>query len=304
MKALKIALASVLIAIGLLIVVSGVYNPQAEARINNVVGGSMGNINDVFFATNPTNNQLLNYQAASGAWVNTSKITLDSLDVTNFTATYATTTNLVVGDVAGSGLDVLGDLTVGTSTTADGKVLTVDSGDGEILIGGTLQGGNLILVEDGGAMSAFNMQVTADPTAGTQQGYSFEVDDQTIFKVYTEADSAGSIKNEKLVYYAGTQDYASTTDATAATTTLGLDEKFVFVDDIGTGIDIILPDSGASATGTIFHIIDQSGDAGTHEIRITCETITKTISGAVTSTISTNYNTVSVISDGTNWLAY
>lgn len=68
--------------------------------------------------------------------------------------------------------------------------------DDEIDLGATLKAGSFVFSEDSGAVTAFDMSVSATPAAGVEESYSFKIDGDIILKIYAEADSAGGIQNE------------------------------------------------------------------------------------------------------------
>ena len=57
------------------------------------------------------------------------------------------------------------------------------------------------------------------------------------------------------------------------------------------------------AAGKIYHIKDAAGNAGTNNITVATQGA-ETIDGAAIATINTNYGSVSVYSDGTNWFTF
>lgn len=71
--------------------------------------------------------------------------------------------------------------------------------DDEIDCGATLNIGAITAPEDGGAIVAMDMPVSATPAAGTEESFSYRVDGTTVIKIYAEADSAGGIQKPGLV---------------------------------------------------------------------------------------------------------
>ncbi len=57
----------------------------------------------------------------------------------------------------------------------------------------------MTVAEDGGVVSLVDMSVSATPTEGTKESYSFDIDSNSIMQISAEADGAGGIKNKKLV---------------------------------------------------------------------------------------------------------
>ena len=54
-------------------------------------------------------------------------------------------------------------------------------------------------LEDGGVVSLIDMSVSATTAEGTVEGYTFDIDANSIVKIYAEANGTGGIKNKKLV---------------------------------------------------------------------------------------------------------
>lgn len=71
--------------------------------------------------------------------------------------------------------------------------------DDEIDIGAILNVGPIEAEADFGAVILFDMPVTADPVAGTEESAALKIDGNTFIKLYAEADSAGSIQNKKAI---------------------------------------------------------------------------------------------------------
>ncbi len=77
----------------------------------------------------------------------------------------------------------------------------IESGAGNIHFNSSIETGAYEYTEDGGFLSAMDMSVSATPVAGTQESYAFKIDGQSFIKIYSEADSAGSIQNESIKFY-------------------------------------------------------------------------------------------------------
>lgn len=76
-------------------------------------------------------------------------------------------------------------------------------------------------------------------------------------------------------------------------------DQFLAVDTTSIAITVELPN--APATGTVFYIKDYLGNAATHNISVTTVGGVVTIDGVTTYTINTNYMSISVIFNGTNY---
>ena len=73
----------------------------------------------------------------------------------------------------------------------------IDGNADTVSFGVPIELGNIEIAEDSGAVTLVNMPVSATPTIGTEESYSFQIDDTDILKVYAEADSAGGIQNPR-----------------------------------------------------------------------------------------------------------
>lgn len=65
--------------------------------------------------------------------------------------------------------------------------------DDEIDVGGTMNMGTIEAPEDGGAITLFDMPVSATPADGNEQSVTMKLDGDNMFKLYSEADSAGGV---------------------------------------------------------------------------------------------------------------
>jgi len=77
------------------------------------------------------------------------------------------------------------------------------------------------------------------------------------------------------------------------------DERFVGVDSTGGAVTITLATRDL-ARGKQFTIKDVGGGAGSNNITVATEG-SETIDGAATQTISTNYGSLNIFSNGINW---
>ena len=75
------------------------------------------------------------------------------------------------------------------------NMLKVNTSD-EIEVGANINFGAIEAVEDSGAVSLFDMSVSASPAVGVEESVSIEIDSNVILKVYAEADSSGGIQNQ------------------------------------------------------------------------------------------------------------
>jgi len=80
------------------------------------------------------------------------------------------------------------------------NILSVNTSD-EIVFGATVNLGTIAITADSGAVTLVDMPVSATPTDGTEESYSFAIDAANILKIYAEADHAGNIKNKGIYLY-------------------------------------------------------------------------------------------------------
>ena len=67
---------------------------------------------------------------------------------------------------------------------------------------------NLEMTEDGGALDLVDMSVTSGATQGTEESYSFNIDGNSVARIYSQSDGSGNTQDTGLVldgdyYYAG-----------------------------------------------------------------------------------------------------
>jgi hypothetical protein len=89
-------------------------------------------------------------------------------------------------------------------------------------------------------------------------------------------------------------------NANSATYTINLTDQIVGVSYTATGAVTVTIDSDNTKAGRYFTIKDTGGSAGSNNITIATEGA-ETIDGAATATISTNYDSLIIFSDGTNY---
>ena len=94
------------------------------------------------------------------------------------------------------------------------------------------------LTEDGGAMTVFNQSVSADPAAGTAEGYAFLIDSVAVAYVYALADSSGGVTHAGLISRPGWVD-VPTTETTL--TEVQCMAKFVTNQGASGEVDVFLP---------------------------------------------------------------
>lgn len=128
----------------------------------------------------------------------------------------------------------------------------------QIELGGALSiGDTMQLAEDGGAIRVLNMNVTSSAADGTEESYSFAVDNTDILKVKASSDGAGGVDELQVLFTDG------------ISTLPGIS----FISDIDTGVYRVGTDSFALVAG------------GVEGIRIAEDTtITTTMTGALIQT--------------------
>ena len=79
-------------------------------------------------------------------------------------------------------------------------------------------------------------------------------------------------------------------------------DYIIAVDTSGGAVTITLPTSALKA-GKVYIIDDKGGNAGSNNITVATEGSEK-IDGAASATISTNYASLALYSDGSNWYSF
>lgn len=110
----------------------------------------------------------------------------------------------------------------------------------------------------------------------------------------TITNGAGSIT----IAASGTMNFTYTNVNTTPYVVLTTDE-FISVDCSAAAITIELPNT--PTTGRVFYIKDRTGSAATHNITVTTVGGAVTIDGSTTFVMNTNYESVNVIFNGTNY---
>lgn len=95
--------------------------------------------------------------------------------------------------------------------------------------------------------------------------------------------------------------YLTSATVNAATKTTSIEEDILFVTYTPTGTVAITLASATAVSGKEIIIKDAGGNATTNNITISTEGI-ETIDGQATYAIVGNYDSVTLVSDGTNWL--
>jgi len=168
----------------------------------------------------------------------------------------------------------------------------------ELELGTTLNSGTIEAEEDAGAITIFDMPVSDAPTAGDEMSATFKIDANNVFKIGAKADGAGAVDSQFIQSYGAI--FRHITVVNAATYDLLPSDDILNVTYTATGaVTITLPTAQCVAGRTIV-IKDAGGNAGTNNITIDTEG-SETIDGAATEVISSNYDSVTIYSDGSNW---
>jgi len=120
------------------------------------------------------------------------------------------------------------------------------------------------------------------------------------FKLAADGSGADDITiSGSVVFDAGmTVKHVSKSENYTAT----VNDYIIGVDTTGGAVTITLASALVSA-GAVYIIKDEGGDAGSNNITIATEG-SETIDGAASKTVSTNYATTRLYSDGTNWFTW
>lgn len=186
--------------------------------------------------------------------------------------------------------------------TAALNMLKVNVSD-EIEVGGTINLGSIEATEDSGAVTLADMPVSATPAALTEESFTIKIDGDNVLTIGAFADNAGGVTGRFTKSHGAqmvskidsggadynpsilTSDYIITVDTTAAARAV-----IISAEDKA---------SGSATRPRIFIIKDIAGNAGTNNITVSLETA-GTIDGSATYVINANYDSITLMVDGTN----
>lgn len=159
--------------------------------------------------------------------------------------------------------------------------------------------GSIQMPDDGGLVDIVDMAVTSTPAAGTQEGYSFNVDGFPVLRLSAEADGSGSIAGQQIQTFGG--KIRNVTTVAAATYDLLPADDIVHVAYTTTGAvtSLTLP-TAQMVSGRTIVIKDADGNASANNITIDTEG-GETIDGGATLVMAADYEWAILYSDGTNW---
>lgn len=126
-----------------------------------------------------------------------------------------------------------------------------------------------------------------DPRAGSTTRRAFEAISDVNQRVHT-ATAAGTI------------DRVSKVRQADGDVSVRINDHVIRVMDLAGARSVNLP-SATRARNRRYRIEDGCGLAGTHTITVRCSG-SQTISGSATKTITSNYGSITVRSDGSNWI--
>lgn len=142
-----------------------------------------------------------------------------------------------------------------------------------------------------------NTGLTGATAAGTRHAYQQQFNGTPIQSVEAESDGAGGLQSPRVRRNGGVE--VNRVGPKSAAYTTARDDEIVGVDSSGGTVTITL-DSASAADGHRKTIKDEAGSAGTNAITVDTEG-SETIDGSSSVSISSNYGSVTVYSDGTNW---
>lgn len=184
----------------------------------------------------------------------------------------------ITGDASvGGDISLTGGLEMNSATITDTLVVggnATTTGNhvvgGNLTVSGDLNTGPLTFAEDSGAVTWFDMAVSATPAAGTAESYTAKVDGVSLFTVFGEADSAGGLQRQGIginttTPYADLAVEMSTQDAMVISNTGSTTPAFIIkgVNQSGRiGINTQAPTSTLQVTGGDVHFQGDNGEQG------------------------------------------
>jgi len=241
------------------------------------------------------------FKGSTGANVNYLEVTSAATANSPIIAAVGSDTNIdIVLNPKGSGDVILGaTIAAANSLQAENdQDFVVKGGDS----GGSAAAGDMV-IEGGDGSGAFapGNIVIRGGVNGTGTSY-IDLDSGVVVGGATGGDQGAGTVNASNYYIDGvvglTTSLKSLTTKTAAYTTV-LADDVVLSDTTSTAFTITLGTAAVSA-GKQQTIKDSGGNANTNNITIETEA-SETIDGASSSSIATNYGSLTVISDGTHW---
>ena len=178
--------------------------------------------------------------------------------------------------------------------------LRIDYNELEVQPKMTLAVGPIELEEDSGAITMINLPVSSTPSDGDEESYTFAIDSNAVLKVKASANGTGGVDELQEVHYGG--HVRNTTTVNVATYDLLAGDDILLVTYTATAAmtSLTLP-TAQTIDGRVIVIKDAGGNANTNNITIDTEAA-QTIDGAATLVINTDYDSVTLVCDGTNWL--
>ena len=206
--------------------------------------------------------------------------------------------------VSGDIITLFNDTWIKARNYADSGIVNmfkVNASD-EIEVGATLVlGASIEAAEDAGAITAFDMPVSATPAAGIEESFTHKIDGSNVITVGAFADSAGGVTGEFVKNHGA--HMVKKTDAGAADydPSVLTSDYIVTVDNSAAVRAVTIStedrDSGSPTKPRVFIIKNISN--GVNNITIALKAA-GSIDGAANKVISTAYGSVTIFIDGTN----
>jgi len=171
--------------------------------------------------------------------------------------------------------------------------------DDEIDVGATLNIGTLEFPEDAGIVTAMNMPVSSTPSDGDEMSYTFRIDSNNILKVKASADGAGGADELQIQSYGGRIENVTTVNA-ATYDLLAGDYILNVTYTVTAAVTSLTLPTAQVVEGRVVIIKDAGGNASANNITIDTEGA-ETIDGSATLVMSSDYEWVTLYSDGSNW---
>lgn len=195
---------------------------------------------------------------------------------------------------------ISGDNYAGTDVVNMLKVNTDDEIDvgGQLNIGSSIEG-----PEDGGKIVLFDMPVSSTPSSGDEMSASLGIDSDTCIEIGAYADGAGGVTGHFFKMLGAVHNHKTDSGAADYNPSALTSDHIITVDTTAAARAVTIStedrDTGTADNPRIFIVKDIAGNAGTNNITVSLETAGN-IDGAATAVINANYNSITLMIDGTN----
>lgn len=209
----------------------------------------------------------------------------------------------------GVGANTLQSLTSGSNNAALGgaALQNILTGSNNIALGqiagtnyNTSESNNIIIGNDGTTSDANTIRIGTQGSGTSQQNTCFvagitgvSVSNLNMVTIDTTTGQLGS-----QAFAAAPLTITTITSAASPYTVLSTDQ-FLRVNTTGGAVTINIPNS--TTTGRVLYVKDSNGTSATNNITVTTPGGTVTFDGATTNVINTNFKSINVIFDGTNY---